>query len=265
MRPSPSPRGPSPLVVFLLLLFLLRGLRPVFGNEGGTAGSCACKRWPPVQTPVKLDRLIHRVKSWDECQDSSQRYVRFIFQNFSLCIPTDQPEVKRWKEVISQKANARADASKGGQGPPTGTPKAQPDIPFRTEAPPTSKGPPTAQPDPRFLTDALQMVTGPQQEETPTTLMPSEPPFTPGAAVGRPGRPPTPQQGPAPSQPAPRGSSSPSHTTLAIVSLLGIALVLVAVVVSLVCRRRRRRRQEGPLHPAALGEETHWLNLPEKT
>nr|XP_060635741.1 C-X-C motif chemokine 16 isoform X3 [Anolis sagrei ordinatus] len=229
----------------------------MFGNEGGTAGSCNCRRKDTIQP----DRVISRVKSWGDCQQSSLQYVQFFFPNFSLCVPLGDPGAERLKELISQKENARVDASKGDQGPPTGTPKAQPEPPFRMDAPPTSKGPPTAQPDPRFSSDAPRTTRTKQEEETPATQGPSEPPLTPGAAVGQPGRPPTPQQGSGPGQSDPQPPSS-SHPTVAIVSLLGIVLILVAVVVFLICRKRRR---DGTLHPAVLGEEIHRLNLPEKT
>nr|XP_060635739.1 C-X-C motif chemokine 16 isoform X2 [Anolis sagrei ordinatus]XP_060635740.1 C-X-C motif chemokine 16 isoform X2 [Anolis sagrei ordinatus] len=247
-----SRRGPSRLALLLPLL-----LWPVFGNEGGTAGSCNCRRKDTIQP----DRVISRVKSWGDCQQSSLQYVQFFFPNFSLCVPLGDPGAERLKELISQKENARVDASKGDQGPPTGTPKAQPEPPFRMDAPPTSKGPPTAQPDPRFSSDAPRTTRTKQEEETPATQGPSEPPLTPGAAVGQPGRPPTPQQGSGPGQSDPQPPSS-SHPTVAIVSLLGIVLILVAVVVFLICRKRRR---DGTLHPAVLGEEIHRLNLPEKT
>ncbi|XP_060635741.2 C-X-C motif chemokine 16 isoform X3 [Anolis sagrei] len=219
----------------------------MFGNEGGTAGSCNCRRKDTIQP----DRVISQVQSWGDCQQSSLRYVQFFFPNFSLCVPLGDPGAERLKELISQKENARVDASKGDQGPPTGTPKAQPEPPFQRDAPPTSKGPPTAQPDAPRTT---------QEEETPATQGPSEPLLTPGAAVGQPGRPPTPQQGSGPGQSDPQPPSS-SHT-VAIVSLLGTVLILVAVVVFLICRKRRR---DGTLHPAVLGEEIHRLNLPEKT
>ncbi|XP_062993316.1 uncharacterized protein LOC134406018 [Elgaria multicarinata webbii] len=226
--------GRLPTMTPTLLLLALLLPRPALGNVGGTAGSCECVKHK--EAPEIVKRFPERLQTWEICRD----FVRFTFKQQKVCGLIGVEWVVNLQKTHPAKR-------KGGGHAPTPTPR----VPL-TSPPPLSLV---------TVRDVLVKTTGTQPVQGVTT--------DPALALGTPGRSTAaPRSGAAGAGPShfPQQAEAARGTKAAVISLLGVALVSVAVTVAMVCRRRRQRwgRPLAPCVPLEVpGEEALSLRLEE--